>query len=57
MRNNIDYKELYLKMLRANEAAMRILMAAQQECEELYLSMSEEENRTRIILMPQNPSK
>ena len=57
MDNNVDYKELYLKMVRANETAIRMLIAAQQECEELYLAMSEEENRTRIILMPQNPSK
>ena len=57
MDNNVDYKELYLKMVRANEAAIRILIAAQEECEEFYLAMSEEENRTRIILMPQNPSK
>ena len=33
-----DYKELYLKMMRASEQAIRILVKAQQECEELYLS-------------------
>lgn len=57
MRDNVDYKELYLKMVRANEAAIRILIAAQQECEELYLAMSEEENHTKIIVLPQNPPK
>lgn len=33
-----DYREMYLKMMRASEAAMRILIKAQQECEELYIS-------------------
>ena len=28
---------------------MRILIAAQQECEELYLSMGEKEKETKII--------
>ena len=32
-----DYKEMYLKMVRASEAAMDILIRAQQECEELYI--------------------
>lgn len=33
-----DYKELYLKMFRAAEQAANILIAAQRECEELYLT-------------------
>ncbi len=33
-----DYKEMYLKMVRETEKAIRILIAAQQACEELYLS-------------------
>lgn len=33
-----DYKEMYLKMARASEQAIRILIKAQQECEETYLS-------------------
>ena len=49
MDNNVDYKELYLKMVRANEAAIRILIAAQQECEELYLAMGEKETEIKII--------
>lgn len=32
-----NYKELYLKMVRASEEAINLLLAAQQECEELYL--------------------
>lgn len=31
-----DYQELYLKMFRASEKAIDILIAAQRECEELY---------------------
>ena len=33
-----DYKEMYLKLFRASEEAVNILIAVQQECEELYLS-------------------
>ena len=33
-----DYKEMYLQMVRATEAAMDLLIQAQQACEELYLS-------------------
>lgn len=38
---DVDYKELYLRQMRANEAAVRILIAAQQECEALYLDQTE----------------
>ena len=38
-----DYKEMYLKMVRASEQAIRILIQAQQECEELYISGPEAE--------------
>lgn len=37
------YKEMYLKMFRASEEAVNILIAAQQECEELYISFPEPE--------------
>lgn len=37
----VDYKELYFKMFRASEEAARILIAARQECEELYISSPE----------------
>ncbi len=33
-----DYKKMYLIMFRASEQAVNILIAAQQECEELYIS-------------------
>ena len=39
-----DYKEMYLKMVRATEQAMNILIKMQQECEEMYLCAEEEHN-------------
>jgi len=39
----MDYKEMYLKMMRASEEAIRILIQAQQECEEMYVSVEEPE--------------
>jgi hypothetical protein len=39
----IDYKELYLKMFRASEEAINILIAAQKECEESCISSPEPE--------------
>lgn len=38
-----DYKEMYLKLFRAAENAINILIEAQQECEELYLNSEEPE--------------
>lgn len=38
-----DYKEMYLKLFRASEEAVNMLIAAQQECEELYLSEEDKE--------------
>jgi|InofroStandDraft_1065614.scaffolds.fasta_scaffold20647_2 hypothetical protein len=34
----LDYKELYLTMMRETEKAIRILINAQLKCEELYLN-------------------
>ena len=39
----VDYKELYLHMVRASERAIRELIRAQQECEERYLAASDGE--------------
>ena len=36
-----DYKEMYLKMMRAAEKAIQILIDAQRECEEMYLNSSD----------------
>ena len=38
-----DDREMYLAMMRASEEAIRVLVAAQQRCEELYLSAGEEQ--------------
>ncbi len=38
-----DYKEMYLKLFRASEEAANILIAAQRECEERYISSTEPE--------------
>ena len=37
-----DYKEMYLKMVRATEEAINCLIAVQRECEEMYLTGEEE---------------
>jgi len=36
-----DYKAMYLKMMNAAEEAIEILIKAQRECEELYMSADE----------------
>ena len=36
-----DYKEMYRKMVLASEAAINILIAAQRECEEMYINSPE----------------
>ena len=45
----MDYKEMYLKMMRASEEAIRILIQAHQECEEMYVTTQELE---LIVLRP-----
>lgn len=50
-----DYKELYLKQFRASEKAVNGLIAAQRECEELYLSQDEPE--PYISLLPPEKTK
>lgn len=50
-----DYKELYPKLFRASEKAVNGLIAAQRECEELYLSQDEPE--PYISLLPSEKTK
>jgi hypothetical protein len=38
-----DYKEMYLKLFRASEEAVNLLIAAQRECEELYMNAPDPE--------------
>ena len=47
--DNSDYKELYLKMMRASERAINALIKVQRECEELYLSMGDKKKDTAVI--------
>ena len=41
------YKMMYLKLMNATEDAINLLIRAQQECEELYLNMTDEESGTQ----------
>lgn len=47
-----DYKELYHKMVNAAEDAIRILIAAQQECEERIISDKDTPPQLKIITLP-----
>lgn len=49
-----DYKQMYIKMAQEVEKAIRILIAAQQDCENLYLS---EENPEPVLLRPREDSE
>ena len=46
-----DYKEMYLKLFRATEEAVNLLIDAQQACEELYISAPEPE--LNVLALPQ----
>ncbi len=48
-----DYKEMYLKMFRASEQAINILLAAQRECEERYISSPEPVCKV-VSILPEN---
>ena len=37
----VDYKEMYLEMVRETERAINILIGVQRRCEEMYLSSGE----------------
>lgn len=39
---NQNYGKMYYEMARAVEKAIRILIEAQQKCEEMYISQGEE---------------
>jgi hypothetical protein len=44
-----DYKEMYLKLFRATEEAVNLLIDAQQACEELYITAPEPELKVVAI--------
>lgn len=39
-----NYKELYLKLFNATEQTINSLIAAQQECEDIYVNQTEAED-------------
>lgn len=45
-----SYKEMYLTLFRATEQAINLLIAAQRECEERYLSMPDPD--LKVLPMP-----
>lgn len=45
-----DYKEMYLKMFRASEKAINIIIDAQQECEEMFMSAPDTEAKILPII-------
>ena len=48
-----DYKEMYLKMLRTSEQAVNILITAQRECEDRYISSPETVCKV-VSILPEN---
>lgn len=38
-----DFEEMYCTLMRASEEALRIMIEAQKECEEMYISNGESE--------------
>lgn len=52
-----DYQELYYKLFRASEEAINILIAAQRECEKLYISSAEPEIRVISQISEKEKSK
>lgn len=52
-----DYKKMYIKMLHSSEEALRIIIAAQQECEELYIASAHPKLRiTSLTAEIHNPT-
>ena len=45
----VDYAALYQRMVRATESAIRILIQAQQECEQAYIDAGAAEDGGRLI--------
>ena len=54
----VDYKEMYLEMVREAECAINILIQVQRRCEEMYISSSEPEitlSTPPLSEIPPNP--
>ena len=50
-----DYKEMYLKLFRAAEEAINVLIAARRDCEEMYIR--DQEPPIIHIVPPNEPDK
>lgn len=48
-----DYEKMYFRMFRAAQRAIDILIEAQRECEELYIS----DAQPRIVHLPREEEK
>jgi hypothetical protein len=48
---NVDYKQMYFKMAAAMEDAIELLINAQRDCEELYISAED----PKTLENPQKP--
>ncbi|MGI5899398.1 MAG: hypothetical protein ACOX8S_05670 [Christensenellales bacterium] len=46
-----DYKEMYYRLFRASQEAIDLIMAAQKECEEIYIA-GESWGEKRIFPFP-----
>ena len=51
-----DYKEMYLKLFRASNQAIEILISAQQECEALYCAAADSEIQVLDFMNTKNKS-
>ena len=48
-----NYKKMYLTLFKANQEAIELLIAAQRECEELYISAPEAE--IKVLMSERKP--
>ena len=46
--SNVNYKEMYLELMRATEKAINILIQAQRDCEEKYISFIRSHDAKKI---------
>lgn len=51
-----DYKEMYLKLFRASEQAVNLIISAQRECEEMYIQSPEPALKIAPLMPDQEPS-
>ena len=52
-----NYQELYFHMMQETEKALRLLIKAQQECEEAYLSFADKEACIQMLSQDEKSSE